>query len=214
MEHLELMPARIRIASILRKAILAGEFQEGQELSLTEMGNQLGVSRTPVREAFQTLASEGLIELRMNKGAIVRRIDEKFITDHYEMRILLEGEAAARAAANHMDPSLLRPYQEKALKALPVMTQEEYIDYNMKFHTTIWTAANNGKLYQFLMGLWDGPSVGKTTSNAEHREKSVLEHGKILGCIGFCEPEEARREMSRHIRRSMNNILDSFSESS
>ena len=51
LETLEMMPTRIRIASILRKAILSGEFQEGEELSLTAIGNNLGVSRTPVREA-------------------------------------------------------------------------------------------------------------------------------------------------------------------
>ena len=75
MESLELLPARVRIASILKKAILAGEYKSGEELSLTGIAEQLGVSRTPVREAFQTLASEGLITLRMNRGAIVNSID-------------------------------------------------------------------------------------------------------------------------------------------
>ena len=107
MESLEMMPARVRITSILKKALLAGEYKSGQELSLTEIAEKLGVSRTPVREAFQTLAAEGLIELRMNKGAIVKQIDQKFITDHYEMRILLESEAAVRAARNGMDVSEL-----------------------------------------------------------------------------------------------------------
>ena len=51
LDSLEIMPTRIRIASILRKAILSGEFKEGEELSLTDIANNLGVSRTPVREA-------------------------------------------------------------------------------------------------------------------------------------------------------------------
>ena len=99
MESLEIMPVRIRITAILRKAIYSGEYKSGEELSLTRIAAQLGVSRTPVREAFQALAAEGLITLRMNKGAIVNRIDRKFIKDTFEMRILLEAEAAARAAA-------------------------------------------------------------------------------------------------------------------
>lgn len=85
MESLELMPTRIRITSILKKAIFSGEIKSGDELSLTDVAGKLGVSRTPVREAFQTLASEGLITLRMNKGAIVNQIDEKFIKDIFEM---------------------------------------------------------------------------------------------------------------------------------
>ena len=92
------MPVRVQITAILRKALFSGEYKSGDELSLTETAERLGVSRTPVREAFQTLEAEGLIELRMNRGAIVKTIDEKYITDHYEMRILLESEAAKRAA--------------------------------------------------------------------------------------------------------------------
>ena len=75
------------------------EARKAAGLSQESLGERLGVSRTPVREAFQTLEAEGLIELRMNRGAIVKTIDEKYITDHYEMRILLESEAAKRAAA-------------------------------------------------------------------------------------------------------------------
>ena len=92
------MPVRVQITAILRKALFSGEYKSGDELSLTETAERLGVSRPPVREAFQTLEAEGLIELRMNRGAIVKTIDEKYITDHYEMRILLESEAAKRAA--------------------------------------------------------------------------------------------------------------------
>ncbi|MFR2693936.1 MAG: GntR family transcriptional regulator [Enterocloster bolteae] len=66
-------------------------------MSLTDIANNLGVSRTPVREAFQILSSENLILLRMNKGAIVKGITTKTIREHFEMRSLLEGEAAVRA---------------------------------------------------------------------------------------------------------------------
>ena len=98
METLEVLPVRIRITSILRKAIYAGEYKSGDELSLTDVAARLGVSRTPVREAFQMLESEGLITLRMNRGAIVNTIDRKFVRDIFEMRILLESEAARKAA--------------------------------------------------------------------------------------------------------------------
>ena len=57
MESLELMPARVRITSILKKAIYSGEYKSGEELSLTDVAARLGVSRTPVREAFQPMAS-------------------------------------------------------------------------------------------------------------------------------------------------------------
>lgn len=209
MESLEIMPVRVRITSILKKAILSGEYKSGQELSLTEISEKLGVSRTPVREAFQALASEGLIELRMNKGAIVKPMDEKFITDHYEMRALLEGEAAARAAKNKMDVS---EYLEK-LNHMEDISRRDYEDFNQQIHTAIWKCADNQKLYNFLMSLWNGPSIGQSNSEADHITMSTEEHINILKSIEKGDAEEARKMMVTHITRSMENILQSFSDS-
>ena len=146
MESLELMPARVRITSILKKALLAGEYKNGQELSLTEIAERLGVSRTPVREAFQTLAAEGLIELRMNKGAIVKPINQKFITDHYEMRILLESEAVARATRNGLDVSELLTELYHMMDNMDMIDRSYYTELNQRIHMTIWKAADNQKL--------------------------------------------------------------------
>ena len=144
MESMELMPARIRIASILKKALFTGEYKSGDELSLTDIAGQLGVSRTPVREAFQQLESEGLIELRMNKGAIVKPIDEKYIRDHYEMRILLESEAARRAAINGIPEVDTLLEQLSSIKEhMDRISNQEYESLNFDVHSAIWTAADN-----------------------------------------------------------------------
>ena len=161
METLKMMPARIRIASILKKAIYSGEYKSGEELSLTGIAEQLGISRTPVREAFQTLEAEGLITLRMNKGAIVNAIDRKFVKDHFEMRILLEAEAAARAAQNGMDAAaLLKALVKMQEKELTEQDAPSYIELNQEIHMAIWQAADNAKLQQYLLELWNGPSTG------------------------------------------------------
>ena len=207
MESLEMIPARVRITSILKKALLNGEYKNGDELSLTEIAEKLGVSRTPVREAFQSLAADGLIELRMNKGAIVNPIDYKFIKDHYEMRILLEGDAAARAARNGMEVSELLTRLYHLQDNLDIMSVSEYEDLNLQIHRAIWTAADNQKLYNFLMGLWNGPSIGKFTSAKEHYTQSTKEHIQILKDIRSGDADAARRDMDLHTRRSMNNIL-------
>lgn len=212
MESLELMPARVRITSILKKALFAGEYRSGEELSLTEIAQKLGVSRTPVREAFQTLAAEGLIELRMNKGAVVRPLDEKFITDHYEMRRLLEGEAAARAAARGMDVSQLLTRLYHLSDNLSHVSFQEYSDLNQEIHTSIWQAADNQKLYGFLSGLWNGPSTGQANSRQEHFRDSTEEHIRLLQLIRDGRAEDARTVMEGHIDRSMKNILASFAQ--
>ena len=86
MKKIQLLPAREQVASVLREAILKRELKEGEELTLEGTAEQLGVSSMPVREAFQILATDGLIKLRPNKGAIVLGVNEKTIRDHYETR--------------------------------------------------------------------------------------------------------------------------------
>ena len=208
MEALELMPVRVRIASILRKAIYAGEYRSGDELSLTDVAARLGVSRTPVREAFQELAAEGLISLHMNKGAVVNRIDRKFVRDIFEMRILLEGEAAARAAENGMETQELldrtQALQEK-------LDRDAYIRLNQELHAAVWEAAGNHQLTRFLMGMWNGPSVGRgPDAEQAHYRQSTEEHIRLLECIRDGRAADARAVMERHISRSMENILSSY----
>lgn len=211
MESMELLPARVRITAILKKALFSGEYKSGDELSLTDIASKLGVSRTPVREAFQALEAEGLIELRMNKGAIVKPIDEKYITDHYEMRSLLESEAAARAAKNGMPDA--DPLIEKLMdiqKRMESLSTSEYENLNFDVHSSIWTAADNMRLYKMLANLWNGPSIGFTSPKLEHYIKSTQEHIDILTAIRNHDAKKARKEMEQHTERSMNNILKSF----
>ena len=216
METLELLPVRIKITSILRKAIYAGEYKSGDELSLTDVAAQLGVSRTPVREAFQVLESEGLITLRMNKGAIVNTIDRKFIRDIFEIRILLESEAARKAAETGMEEEKLNKLLERLFDLrdhLDTLNVSEYVALNQAIHQAIWQAADNHQLTNYLLELWNGPSVGHGENAAEHHyQASTFEHIAVLQAIQGRKPEEARSAMAQHIRRSMENMLVHYPE--
>ncbi|MCI1984941.1 MAG: GntR family transcriptional regulator [Lactobacillus sp.] len=211
MQPIKIVPARERITATLRKAILAGEYQSGQELSLTQIASDLGVSRTPVREAFQTLAAEGFIDLRMNKGAIVKNIDEKFVTDHFEMRILLEGEAVYRATNRHYDVSKLLADCQYAADNPQKFSLQDYTALNQQIHTSIWKAADNQRLYELLKNFWNGPSVSDG-NELTHHLISVQEHIKMLTLMKSGNAKEAREVMTDHIKRSMNNILQSFQD--
>lgn len=210
MEPLKMIPVRMRIAAILRKALLAGEYKSGDVLSLTEIAEKLGVSRTPVREAFQSLAAEGLIDLRMSKGAIVKGIDEKFIRDHYEMRTLLETEAAVRAAERGMEVEELLTRLSHLSDNLKTVTRQDYEELNQDVHTAIWVAADNQRLYSFLASLWNGPSTGYADSETEHFRQSTEEHIRLLQAIRDHHVEEVRKVMHQHIARSSDNILKSY----
>lgn len=208
METIEVLPIRVRVTAILRKALLAGEYRAGEELSLTDISARLGVSRTPVREAFQTLAAEGLLELRMNRGAVVVGIDETTIREHFDLRILLECEAVSRAIAHGMDVAPLLALQETAETAQ--LSEEEYRSYNQKLHTEIWKQANNRKLYDLLVSMWNGPSASVAGRDADHEAQSIREHRRLLTAIGERDLTAARAAMMEHLIRSQNNILSSF----
>lgn len=208
-EQLYMLPARIRIATIIRKAILSNEIKAGQELFLTTVAEQLNVSRTPVREAFQMLASEGLLELRMNKGAIVKGINADFIKDHYEVRILLECEAVKKFIENNQDYLYLEKIHTEICDKNN-FSFEEYKVYNQNFHINIWENCGNQKLKSLLMTLWNGPSYGKQISEINHIKKSLEDHGKILGYIKKGDTLNACNEMKKHLQDSMNNLLNIY----
>ena len=150
MKKIQLLPAREQVASVLREAILKRELKEGEELTLEGTAEQLGVSSMPVREAFQILATDGLIKLRPNKGAIVLGVNEKTIRDHYETRALLESEAAARASQKGKDISDIVYAYDTTKKALDENDFGEYSRGNEAFHMSIWTAADNEKMKTIL----------------------------------------------------------------
>ena len=210
MEYLEIMPIRAKVSSVLRKAIYSGEYKSGQELSLTDVSQRLGVSRTPVREAFLALSAEGLLTLRMNKGAIVNRIDEKFICDCYDMRILLESRAAFLAARNgaEVDELLSRAYSMRDCCEAP--DTDTYEALNQDIHLTLWNAADNERLKHYLMELWNGPSTG--SARTEHYRASTLEHIAVLEAVRDRDCDAAAASMSGHIERSRDNILSMLRE--
>lgn len=211
METLEIMPVRVRITAILRKAIYSGEYKSGDELSLTDVAARLGVSRTPVREAFQELEGEGLITLRMNKGAIVNKIDRKFVQDIFEMRILLEAEAAKKAAENGMETEDLLRRLKDMREHLNTLQVQDYETLNQEIHQSIWRAADNHQLTAYLLELWNGPSVGRgENAAAHHYQASTDEHIALLEAVRDRQAEAAEQAMRRHICRSMENMLSHY----
>ena len=90
------------------------------------------------------------------------------------------------------------------------LSTSEYENLNFDVHSSIWTAADNMRLYKMLANLWNGPSIGFTSPKLEHYIKSTQEHIDILTAIRNHDAKKARKEMEQHTERSMNNILKSF----
>jgi DNA-binding GntR family transcriptional regulator len=210
LQPIKLLPARERVASVLRKAILTRELREGTEITLEGIASQLGVSNTPVREAFQMLNRDGLIKQRPNKGAIVLGIDTQFIRDHYETRAILEEAAAGAVCRNGADISEIRNAHESARNAFAIGDLSNYSNFNLAFHMAIWEAAGNKKMASILSEMWNGLSIGHNITEVEYANISMPEHVVIFDTIVARDEIAARERMYSHIIRSMEDVMTHF----
>ena len=209
---LEATPLNERISTLLKDAIIEGQFKAGEEIGLTAIAERYGVSLTPVREAFQHLAKDGFLMLRMNKSAVVVAPDEHFFRNHYEIRSVLEAQAASDAAANCTDPSELIHIQENAEKMrLPVML-DEFRSYNMMFHKCIWRLSGNDRLEQLLSDMWVSSYSSSYVPEISRQTRTINVHRRIINDIVNHDCDAAFEHMKRHIIGSLNNILKILDE--
>jgi DNA-binding GntR family transcriptional regulator len=213
MEQIVIQPAREKVADILRIAIFKGELQPGEVLSQEEIAKKLGISRMPVREAFQMLERDGLLILQNRRGAVVRELTFEDIQEHYELRALLEGEAAARAAnkihKNKRELAAIIAAQEEAEQAAQAGNVEAYISANETFHRAIWEAGKGQRLNSMLHQTWNGLPTRLPELLSEQTQRSVSEHRRITQAISDQKPNEARSTMSHHITRSFMDFIAS-----
>lgn len=211
---IEMLPARERVASALRKAIMSQEFRKGDELSIDKVASMLGISATPVREAYQMLSQEGLIKLRPNKGAIVIGMNEKWVRDHFGVRAVLEAEAARLCALNAHDISSIELIVTKSGNLIENGDYSSYADLNQAFHLAIWNLCGNDKLRVMVSNLWNGLSLGARVTVEDYARISITEHIEIFHRIESKDGEGAYKLMYRHIDRSMESMLTHLSENS
>ena len=207
LKPIKLLPARERVASALREAIISKNIPEGTELTLESTAQQLGVSVTPVREAFQILARDGLLEVKQNKCAVVLGVTEKTIREHYQLRAALEGAACMLCCQNGADLSKIKNCVDTAEQALSHRQSGNYTNYNQSFHFEIWKAANNEKMQKMLSELWNGMSIGVEMTELDYALNSQREHKLIFAALEAQDALGARTEMEKHIYRSMDDAL-------
>ncbi len=196
-------PLRDVVFENLRTAILEGNLKSGQRLMEVQLAEQLGVSRTPIREAIRKLELEGLVVMLPRKGAYVANMSFKDLIDVLEIRATLEGLAASLAAERRRDEDITEI--ERVAKEFEVSVREANIDNVLKkdveFHEKIFLMANNKKLYQLITSLWEQVHRFRVTyvSNYEASLSLVDEHNRILEAIKSGDSELAKKYATEHI---------------
>jgi len=196
--------AKVDAAAIygaLRADVLSGELGAGEPVREVALASRFGVSRTPVREALRRLEHDRLL-VPSSRGLVVRGLDAEEVIQTYNVRILLEGEAAAEAAAARTQADLLRleslVERDRALKRPDDTTRAET---NMEFHEAIWTATHNPVLEDLLRRLTVHlVRTPHSTLSAPGRWKQALdEHDAIVAAVRDRDADAARSHAGAHM---------------
>ena len=200
-------PLRDVVFENLIEAILEGKLEPGQRLMEVQLAEQLGVSRTPVREAIRKLELEGLVVMLPRKGAYVADVSLKDIIDVLEIRSTLEGLAAYLAADRITEEGVerLKAIAEDFKQSIERKDDiEKLLKKDVEFHECIFNATNNTKLSQIINTLWEQVHRFRTTyiSDFDAPKHLVEEHNNILNAIISGDNELAKKYAIDHIEKA------------
>lgn len=195
----------------LRNAILNGQFQPGTRLKQTDLAGQLGISRTPIREALGRLGQEGLIELLPGGGVRVAPLNLGEAAELYDLREVLDG-LAARLAARRRDPASLKKLDRALARMAQCLERQDpnhWFGAHVAFHDEILRAGGNSRLQRLSavvrLSIQHFHSLLLKT---EHRlETAYGEHREIYEAIAAHDGEAAERAARGHIANAKEIVL-------
>lgn len=214
----------------LRDKLISGSFEPGARLLYGPIGKEIGVSATPVREAAGQLANEGLLELVPQLGAVVRRIDQKELTEIYEVRLAIEPYAARLAAQRatteqlaQINTNLARMRELTAQQATAksefagkrITSQFDKADY--AFHMTVIEATANQAMIRtagqshVLTRVF---GIRRHRYNAKSMRATCQEHAEILNAIKSKDPDAAAQAAADHIQHGLQLSLAAVEDAS
>lgn len=200
-----------RVYQVLRQHIADRRFKPGSKLSVPRLASQLGVSRTPVKEALERLRRDGLVTTLTNRGAFVTIIRREDVDEIYQMREMLEG-LATRLAAAKIDPSLLAHLRDLLHQSEAAVRQcdvKAHIRVDLEFHRLIREHGGNRRVIRALDNLQDQIRIVFRTSAAipGRMPKALEEHRRILDALEAGDADRAERAARDHIRRIREAVL-------
>lgn len=202
---------RGRVFHRIREDILSGKYKDNDELKEMTIGEELGVSRTPVREAFRQLELEGLIQIIPNKGAYVTGITKKDVKDIYMIRSLLEGLCAAWATENISD-ELMEELEENVYLAEFHVNKghfDQLAQLDNKFHEILYEASGSKQLEHRLRDFhqYVARIRKKTLATKERSIASNNEHRMIMEAIKEKDAKKAQELANMHMINAYENMI-------
>jgi len=198
----------------LRQSILGGRLAPGSHVSVRPLCEEFGLSATPVKAALTALEREGFLVLHPHRGFFVPEVDREDMRELYELREVLDGIAARRAATTVDRTGLverLNELLERQTREVARAHLAGYAELDVLFHQEILEAAGNGRLQQVAENMIGQLRLGRATSARVpgRPDAALVEHGGIIAAIAAGQPQQAERLARRHVRRSAN-ALDRY----
>jgi DNA-binding GntR family transcriptional regulator len=197
--------AQERVEEALRQAILGGELQPGEPLVLDDLSAQLGVSRTPIREAMRALSSEGLIDMDSFRSARVHTPSLEEAREIYDLRLVLD-PIAVRRAVERITAEELATAQAIHETMLATGDLGEWVDANREFHRALQQAAGAERLIGIIDGLRNSAAMQVALSlKAESSQvtQANADHEKILQAFRDRDADAAVQLTEDHLRNTL-----------
>lgn len=206
------LPLRETVFLTLRKAILTGKLAPGERLTEIRLGNLLGTSRTPIREAIRKLELEGLVTIIPGSGARVAQITEVELQEVMEIRVALDALCARLASRriSQEEKARLRSSNVAFKEAVARGDQIAITEADVDFHDVIIAAAGNSKLSSILERLADNLYRYRFEyiRDDQHYGRLVKEHDAMVQAILEGDEEKAARAAILHVENQRDSILE------
>ena len=200
-------PLYEEVADQLRVRIFAHELAPGTWIDEQTLAKEFGISRTPLREAIKVLAAEGLITMKLRRGAYVTEVNRGDLEQIFTILSLLEGEAAKEAAtkAQEKDLNELDDMHLRLEKAAADRNLEQFFEVNVRFHERIIAIANNPWMTGVIADLRKVLKLQRkdSLSRTGRLQSSLSEHREILKALLKRDPIAAEQAMRTHLARGL-----------
>ncbi|OPA80945.1 hypothetical protein BVG16_00945 [Paenibacillus selenitireducens] len=203
-----------RVRDKLRQDILSGEFKPGVRLRIVDLSNRYGVSQMPIREALQQLQGEGLVSLLPHKGASVREVNEKFVSDMYDIRMAIE-TMLVRNGVPYMkdsDYNRLVTIEEQYEKAAEEGDMLLCLKLNESFHKIINNLAQNEEAIRIIDRHWGLIDSMRQIFGSNRGNDIVNDHRMLLEALKSRDAEAATSITRDHVIKAKEDLIARIKE--
>ena len=207
MSALSLAPRALyeEVAELLRQRIFRRELEPGSWIDEVKLAQEYGISRTPLREALKVLAAEGLVTMKVRRGAYVTEVSEQDLAEVYHLLALLESDAAAVVAQRATEAELKELQKLHKELESAVKDRERFFAVNERFHMRLLDLAANRWRNQMVADLRKVMKLNRHNSllKSGRIQESLAEHAAIMQALASRDAEAARQRMQDHFRNGL-----------